>query len=80
MASDSLDKHFKEILEKLDSIIVTLEDLLENPIFLDNIHGEQEMSLDLSLELLDGIAARFEPEAAAPPQYPVLVDESYDAD
>ena len=80
MASDSLDQQLKEILDKLDVIIVTLEDLMENPIFLDNIHGEQEMSLDLALELLDSIAARFEPAEESAPQYPLTVDDSYDAD
>jgi hypothetical protein len=79
MASDSLDKHCEKILERLETIITMLEDLLEDPIFLDHIHGEQEMSLDLALEVLDGIAAKFEPEAASVPRGPIPVDDSYDA-
>ena len=79
MASDSLDKHCEKILERLETIITMLEDLLEDPIFLDHIHGEQEMSLDLALEVLDGIAAKFEPEATSVPRGPIPVDDSYDA-
>jgi hypothetical protein len=79
MASDSLDKHCEKILERLETIITMLEDLLEDPIFLDHIHGEQEMSLDLALEVLDGIAAKFEPEASSVPGGPIPVDDSYDA-
>jgi hypothetical protein len=79
MASDSLDKHCEKILERLETIITMLEDLLEDPIFLDHIHGEQEMSLDLALEVLDGIAAKFEPEASSVPRGPIPVDDSYDA-
>jgi MinD-like ATPase involved in chromosome partitioning or flagellar assembly len=79
MASDSLDKHCEKILERLETIIVILEDLLEDPIFLDTIHGEQELSLDLALEVLDGIVVKFEPEAAPAPKGPAPVDDSYDA-
>jgi MinD-like ATPase involved in chromosome partitioning or flagellar assembly len=79
MASDSLDKHCKKILERLETIIVILEDLLEDPIFLDTIHGEQELSLDLALEVLDGIVVKFEPEAAPASKGPAPVDDSYDA-
>ena len=80
MASDSLDKHFKEILEKLDSIIVMLEDLLEDPIFLDTIHGEDEMSLDLALELLDRISVKFEPTSMIPQDHRIHIDDSFDVD
>ena len=79
MASDSLDKHCKKILERLEAIIVMLEDLLEDPIFLDTINGEQELSLDLALEVLDGIVVKFEPEAEPAPKGPAPVDDSYDA-
>lgn len=78
--SESIEKHFKKIAERLDSIIVMLDDLLEDPIFLDTINGEQELSLDLALEVLDGICTKFEPEEGAPQQYPLVVDDSYDAD
>jgi len=79
--SESIEKHFKKIAERLDSIIVTLDDLLEDPIFLDTINGEQELSLDLALEVLDGICTKFESEKGSPEQYPLVVeDDSYDAD
>jgi len=79
--SESIEKHFKKIAERLDSIIVTLDDLLEDPIFLDTINGEQELSLDLALEVLDGICTKFESEKESPEQYPLVVaDDSYDAD
>ena len=78
--SESIEKHFKKIAERLDSIIVMLDDLLEDPIFLDTINGEQELSLDLALEVLDGICTKFEPDESAPVQFPLVEDDSYDAD
>lgn len=78
--SESIEKHFKKIAERLDSIIVMLDDLLEDPIFLDTINGEQELSLDLALEVLDGICTKFEPDEAIPIQFPLVEDDSYDAD
>ena len=79
-SSESIEKHFKAILEKINSIIYTLDDLLEDPIFLDTIHGEQELSLDLALEVLDGIATKFEPQVEVKPQYPLVEDDSFDVD
>ncbi len=78
--SSSIEKHFERIVEKLDQVITILDDLMEDPIFLDNIHGEQEMSLDLALEVLDGIAAKFEPEPPKEVEGPIVEDDSYDAD
>lgn len=77
--SSSIEKHFERIVEKLDQVITILDDLMEDPIFLDNIHGEQEMSLDLALEVLDGIAAKFEPDLPTEIPGPIVVDDSYDA-
>lgn len=59
----------------------TIEDLIEDPIFMDGIHGEQELSLDLTLELLETIASQFDPEEEGDEDdgYPKF-DESYDAD
>lgn len=78
--SSSIEKHFERIVEKLDQVITILDDLMEDPIFLDNIHGEQEMSLDLALEVLDGIAAKFEPAPPKEVEGPIVEDTSYDAD
>ncbi len=78
--SESIERHFKKISERLDAIIVMLDDLLEDPVFLDTINGEQELSLDLALEVLDGICAKFEPDVPKPEDFPIVKDDSYDAD
>ena len=78
--SESVEKRFESILEKINAIIFTLDDLLEDPLFLDTIHGEQELSLDLALEVLDGIAAKFEPQVEIKPQYPLVEDDSFDVE
>jgi hypothetical protein len=39
---------------------------MDDPIFLDTIHGEQELALDQSLELIDGIKYSFVPEYLLP--------------
>lgn len=78
--SDSIDKHYESIVQKLESVITTLEDLIEDPLFLDSIHGEQEMSLDLTLELLDSILVQFAPEEAVAEVNPQFEAESFDAD
>ena len=79
-ASESIEKRFETILEKINSIIYTLDDLLEDAVFLDTIHGEQELSLDLALEVLDGIAAKFELQVQVKPQFPLVEDDSFDVD
>lgn len=79
-ASESIEKRFETILEKINSIANTLDDLLEDAVFLDTIHGEQELSLDLALEILDGIAAKFEPQVEVRPLYPLVEDDSFDVD
>jgi len=77
---DTLESHYRNIVESLDIAIATIENLMEDPIFVDNIHGEQELSLDLTLELLDTIMHQFEPdEAPEGDDYPVI-DDSYDAE
>ena len=48
-------KHHQAVVKKLVSIINNVEILQEDPIFIDGIHGEQELSLDQSLELLKAI-------------------------
>ncbi len=35
---------------------------MDDPIFLDTIHGEQELALDQALEMIDNIKYNFEPE------------------
>lgn len=78
--SDTIESRYRQIVESLDGIMTTLEELMEDPIFIDNIHGEQELSLDLTLELLDTIMNQFEPDDAPEgDDYPVI-DDSYDAE
>ena len=39
---------------------------MEDPLFVDNIHGEQELSLDQTVELLSGIRSNFLPLNVTP--------------
>lgn len=78
--ADTIDHHYQFIATKLSSILETLEDLIEDPIFLDNIHGEEEMGLDLTMELVDSILAKFEPRVAEHAVDPRFEAESFDAD
>ena len=80
MSSDSTDKKVKTINEKLFELIATIDELLEEPVFLDNIDGEQELALDWTIEMLLKIKSKFEPEAPKVPQYPLQIADSYDAE
>tara|TARA_Y100001963_G_scaffold15289_1_gene19025 strand:+ start:151 stop:402 length:252 start_codon:yes stop_codon:yes gene_type:complete len=59
-------KHHQAVVKKLVSIINNIEILQEDPIFIDGIHGEQELSLDQALELLKAIKEQFIPLKAEP--------------
>ena len=54
-----LKKHHASILKKLDGVLSTVDGLREDPLFIDTIHGEQELSLDQTIELLVGIRDHF---------------------
>ena len=56
------DQKQLQFMEALRDIQSKLANLLEDPLFIDSIHGEQEMGLDLSLELIDNIIARIDPK------------------
>tara|TARA_R100000149_G_scaffold45475_1_gene18216 strand:- start:172 stop:447 length:276 start_codon:yes stop_codon:yes gene_type:complete len=56
-----LKKHYASVLKKLDSVLKTIDGLREDPLFIDNIHGEQELNLDQTIELFNGIRAHFVP-------------------
>ena len=58
----TVEKRFQSIIQTLDTAYRCLEDLMDDPVFLDSVHGEQELQLDQTLELLDGIKYNFEPE------------------
>ena len=61
-----IKKHHTSILKKLDGVLKTIDGLREDPLFIDNIHGEQELNLDQTIELFNGIRARFLPENPSP--------------
>jgi hypothetical protein len=62
-----VEKRFQSIIQTLETAYRCLEDLMDDPIFLDTIHGEQELALDQALELIDNIKYSFEPEYILPP-------------
>lgn len=57
--ADQKQNQFVEVLQNVHS---ELTNLLEDPLFIDSIHGEQEMGLDLALELIDNIISRIDPK------------------
>ena len=59
-------KSHQAVVKKLVSIINNVEILQEDPIFIDGIHGEQELSLDQALELIKSIKEQFIPLKVAP--------------
>ena len=59
-------KSHQAVVKKLISIINNVEILQEDPIFIDGIHGEQELSLDQTLELIKAIKEQFIPLKVAP--------------
>ena len=64
-SKDKVKSH-QAVVKKLVSIINNVEILQEDPIFIDGIHGEQELSLDQYLELLKAIKEQFIPLKAEP--------------
>ncbi len=75
----SIPNHYKGIVKKLDMMLSSIDELREDPLFIDNIHGEQELSLDQTIELLSGIKTQFEPEPQAPEFSAAHLAGSYDA-
>ena len=54
-----IKKHHANILKKIDYVLKHIDDLREVPLFIEKIHGEQELSLDQTIELLVGIRTHF---------------------
>ena len=54
-----IKKHHSNILRKVDTVLKHIDDLREDPLFIVKIHGEQELSLDQTIELLVGIRTKF---------------------
>ena len=65
------EKHYEKIVSTLESMLRDISDLMEDPLFVDNIHGEQELSLDQAVELLSGIRTNFLPLNVTPELSPV---------
>ena len=42
-------KHHSNILRKVDTVLKHIDDLREDPLFIEKIHGEQELSLDQTI-------------------------------
>jgi len=80
MSDATADKKMKTIVKSLSDVISTIDDLLEEPLFLDTIDGEQELALDWTMEMLEKIKSKFEPAPVKMSEYPLPVDDSYDAD
>ena len=61
-----IKKHHSNILRKVDTVLKHIDDLREDPLFIEKIHGEQELSLDQTIELFNGIRSHFLPPNAPP--------------
>ena len=66
-----LKKHHATVLKKLDGVLKTIDGLREDPIFIDTIHGEQELSIDQTVELLKAIKSQFIPLNPEPDPRPL---------
>ena len=64
-----IDKKYCTFIDTLNKIHNELSNLLEDPLFLDSIHGEQEAGLDLTLELIETIVHRLTPAEVEQDQY-----------
>ena len=60
------ESHYVKIVETVDSMLRDIDELMEDPLFINNIHGEQELSLDQAIELLSNIRVQFLPNPKAP--------------
>ena len=69
--SRDMSKHYQSIVKKLALILVNVDDLLEDPLFIDNIHGEQDLSLDQTVDLFTAIKTQFTPLNPEPTISPI---------
>ena len=56
------EAHYVKIVDTVDSMMRDIDELMEDPLFINNIHGEQELSLDQTIELLNNIRVQFLPD------------------
>jgi hypothetical protein len=68
---NSLEDRLLKFQKQLLSMIDTIDDLLEDPLFQDSISGAEEVSLDQARELFDSLCNNFE----NPGQNIMTVDE-----
>ena len=71
-------KHYEKIVETVDSMLRDIDELMEDPLFINNIHGEQELSLDQAIELLSNIRVQFLPDPKTPAFSPAHESGSID--
>ena len=72
------ESHYVKIVETVDSMLRDIDELMEDPLFINNIHGEQELSLDQTIELLNNIRVQFLPNPKAPDFSPAHESGSID--
>ena len=72
------ESHYVKIVETVDSMLRDIDELMEDPLFINNIHGEQELSLDQAIELLNNIRVQFLPNPKAPAFSPAHESGSID--
>ena len=72
------ESHYEKIVETVDSMLRDIDELMEDPLFINNIHGEQELSLDQAIELLSNIRVQFLPTVKAPAFSPAHESGSID--
>ncbi len=72
------ESHYEKIVEIVDSMLRDIDELMEDPLFINNIHGEQELSLDQTIELLSNIRVQFLPDIKAPAFSPAHESGSID--
>lgn len=79
MAKDELlEARYKHIVNALASSLVFVEELIEDPIFISNIHGEQEIALDQFADLLADLIDQFDGQGDEAPVETVRDSELYD--
>ena len=72
------ESHYEKIVETVDSMLRDIDELMEDPLLINNIHGEQELSLDQAIELLSNIRVQFLPDVKAPAFSPAHESGSID--
>ena len=80
MTKDSIEQKNYQIVSMLEGILNTIDELFENPIFIDGIEGEQELRLDVFCEMLEAMVEQFAPLPEPAPFQPMMEDDSFDAE